>query len=287
MLFVLLWAVWFWSGPAAAAASESREEVKAAPNSAHAQTHVTGRIAAQSYCQTCHLLPEPETLDQKTWRDELLPKMKYFTGLAPPTTNYFADLDVLLKADVFPKTPMMPQKAWDAIVEYYVSAAPEKLVSPQDQSKIAVGLQQFTVVPAKFRRAPPHTTLVRIDPVRHEIVMGDAQLQGVDFLDANGALVSTVPLGNIPVGMTETTRTAVRISPCAFMGISSAGSPGSKTKAATDTKSMYCSTNPARWTARSAISTTTGTSTWRCWWRRRWSPCSFSPATARDISPRT
>jgi len=206
MLFVLLWAVWFWSGPAAAAASESREEVKAAPNSAHAQTHVTGRIAAQSYCQTCHLLPEPETLDQKTWRDELLPKMKYFTGLAPPTTNYFADLDVLLKADVFPKTPMMPQKAWDAIVEYYVSAAPEKLVSPQDQSKIAVGLQQFTVVPAKFRRAPPHTTLVRIDPVRHEIVMGDAQLQGVDFLDANGALVSTVPLGNIPVGMTETER---------------------------------------------------------------------------------
>jgi len=192
-----------------AATAETREASaagKTTPNSVHGQTNVIGRIAAQSYCQNCHLLPEPEMLDKKTWREELLPKMKYFTGLAPPTTNSFKDLDILLKADVFPKSPVMPEKAWDAIVDYYVSAAPDKLVSPQDQSKIAVGLKQFTVVPAKFRRAPPHTTMVRIDPVRHMVVMGDAQLQGVDFLDETGALVSTVPLGNIPVGMAERDR---------------------------------------------------------------------------------
>jgi len=174
--------------------------------STSAKTSVVGRIAAQSYCQTCHLLPEPDMLDKKTWRDELLPKMKYLTGMAPPTTNYFKDLDLLLKANVFPKSPMMTEKTWDAIVDYYVSAAPEKLVSFQDQSKIAVDLQQFTAMPARFRRSPPHTTLVRIDPVRHVIMMGDAQLQGVDFLDTDGSLISTVRLGNIPVGMTETER---------------------------------------------------------------------------------
>jgi hypothetical protein len=172
----------------------------------HGLTNVIGRIAAQSFCQTCHLLPEPDMLDKKTWRDELLPKMRYFTGMTPPTTNYFKDLEVLLKADVFPKKPMMPETAWEAIVDYYVSTAPEKLVSSQDQSKIAVGLKQFTVVPAKFRRGPPHTTLVRIDQTHHAIIMGDAQLQGVDFLDQDGALVSSDPLGNIPVGMTETDR---------------------------------------------------------------------------------
>jgi len=170
------------------------------------RTNVIGRIAAQSYCQTCHLLPEPDMLDKKTWRDELLPKMRYFTGMTPPTTNYFKDLDILVKADVFPKSPMMPEQAWEAIVDYYVSGAPDKMVSLQDQSKIAVGLKQFTVVPAKFHRGPPHTTLVRIDPSHHAIIMGDAQLQGVDFLDQDGSLVSSDPLGNIPVGMTETDR---------------------------------------------------------------------------------
>jgi hypothetical protein len=47
---------------------------------------------------------------------------------------------------------------------------------------------------------------VRIDPVRHAIVMGDAQFQGVDFLDEKGSLISSDPLGNIPVAMTETDR---------------------------------------------------------------------------------
>ena len=186
--------------------SGSRDANKTTPDSSRPKANATGRIAAQSYCQTCHLLPEPDLLDKKTWRDELLPKMRYFTGMSPPSTNYFQDLDILLKADVFPKAPMMTEATWEAIVNYYVSAAPEKLVSPQDQSQIAVGLKQFTVVPARFRRAPPHTTLVRIDPVRHVVVMGDAQSQGVDFLDERGALVSSAPLGNIPVGMTETQR---------------------------------------------------------------------------------
>ena len=205
-LITLFGAATLFQGPEAAETKEAGEAAKPRSHSGTSQGNVIGRIAAQSYCQSCHLLPEPDMLDKKTWRDELLPKMRYFTGLARPTTNEFKDLDILLKTDVFPKTPMMPEKAWDSIVAYYVSAAPDKLESPQDQSKIAVGLKQFTVVPAKFRRAPPHTTLVRIDPVRHVVVMGDAQLQGVDCLDANGSLLSTVPLGNIPVRMTETQR---------------------------------------------------------------------------------
>ena len=165
---------------------------------------VNGRVAAQSYCSTCHLTPDPEMLDRRTWREELLPKMKYFVGLEPPTTNAFQDLDVLLAGNVFPKTPMMPPKIWDAITDYYVSSAPEALVSTQDQSRISVGLKTFTAVPGRFRRSPPHTTMVKIDPARRAILMGDAQLQGLYVLDPGGNLVSTLELGNIPVGFAET-----------------------------------------------------------------------------------
>lgn len=187
---------------AAEAGGGSDQVATAAPVSAN----VTGRIAAQSFCQTCHLLPEPGMLDKRTWREELLPKMRFFTGMTPPTTNAFRDLDILLRSDVFPATPMMPEKIWESIADYYISAAPDALVSTQDQSKIAVGLNLFSVVPARFRRGPPHTTMVRIDPVRHAIAMGDAQFQGVDFLDERGSLISSDPLGNIPVAMTERER---------------------------------------------------------------------------------
>jgi len=165
-----------------------------------------GQIAAKSYCGVCHLVPDPQMLDKRTWRDELLPKMRFFTGMTKADTNvtHFKDINMLLATGVFPKSPVMSEKAWQSISNYYVASAPEKLVSTQDQEKIHVGLKHFVARPAKFRRSPPHTSMLKIDPLRHVIVMGDAQLQGIDFLDFAGQRISTVELGNIPVGMTQT-----------------------------------------------------------------------------------
>src|SRR5207244_12000496 len=35
-----------------------------------------GRKAAHIYCQSCHLFPEPDLLDKKTWIEQTLPQMK-------------------------------------------------------------------------------------------------------------------------------------------------------------------------------------------------------------------
>ncbi len=184
--------------------SDSRTVGSGAPPTSSAPSVINGRVAAQSYCSTCHLVPEPAMLDRRTWKEELLPKMKYFVGLEPPTTNIFQDLDLLIAGNVFPRTPMMSLKVWEALEDHYLSSAPEKLVSTQDQSRIAVGLKSFTAVPGKFRRSPPHTTMVKIDPRRKAVLMGDAQLQGIYVLDPGGELTSTIPLGNIPVSLVET-----------------------------------------------------------------------------------
>src|SRR5262249_6259673 len=144
-------------------------------NSAPAKSsHVAGMLAAKAACGTCHLVPDPSMLDKRTWEKELLPKMFYFASMAPPITNVFKDIQYVLAADILPKAPMMSQKTWDEVCDYYISSAPEKMEALQDESKFAVGLKQFTVVPAQFRRGPPHTTLVKIDPTRHLIMMGDA-----------------------------------------------------------------------------------------------------------------
>jgi hypothetical protein len=164
-----------------------------------------GRSAAAMYCQSCHLLPDPQMLDKRTWREELLPKMRYFVGLTPPGTNSFVDLQVALEANVFPLVPMMSESTWKTIEDYYIAAAPESISSPQDQERITVGLRHFTATPAPFRQSPPLTTMVRIDEALRVIVMADASSQAIHFLDARGTQISSFPLGNIAVSMARAT----------------------------------------------------------------------------------
>ena len=71
-----------------------------------------GRSAAAIYCVICHALPNPSDLDRRTWSEELLPKMRYITGVAEaPTNGYFRDLPRLLEANYFPKKPLIPPAA--------------------------------------------------------------------------------------------------------------------------------------------------------------------------------
>ena len=36
-----------------------------------------GAVLAQQYCQSCHVLPKPEDLDQATWLSKVFPMMRW------------------------------------------------------------------------------------------------------------------------------------------------------------------------------------------------------------------
>src|SRR5437868_11451366 len=42
-----------------------------------------GSVLAHAWCSTCHLFPEPDLLDKKTWQEQTLPRMKIRLGLSP------------------------------------------------------------------------------------------------------------------------------------------------------------------------------------------------------------
>ena len=166
-----------------------------------------GRLLAMSYCQTCHAVPDPVLLDRATWKNELLPKMKIMTGVVPPPTNgVFKDLDFLLASHYFPEKALVPAEAFDVISDYYIAAAPEKTGSNLKHQAISMNCRQFVAVVPSHRRSPPNTTLVKIDSREHLVVMGDANLQGVDMLNPAGDLVQSFNVGNIPTAMQETDR---------------------------------------------------------------------------------
>jgi hypothetical protein len=165
------------------------------------RTH-PGRLAAATYCGTCHLVPLPGDLDRRTWHEELLPKMRYITGLVPPPTNgYFRDLPRLVSAGYFPKVPLVPAEQFDKIAGYFTNAAPVAQESVQDGGHIEVSLPLFRAEAAPFRRSPPRTPFVQIDAVNHAVLASDITTQGIDFLDPSGRAIGSLPLGNIAVSM--------------------------------------------------------------------------------------
>ncbi len=46
---------------------------------------LSGQELATIHCSSCHLFPAPDMLDQKTWKNGVLPEMAYRLGMRPLT----------------------------------------------------------------------------------------------------------------------------------------------------------------------------------------------------------
>jgi len=55
---------------------------------------------ARQYCITCHLFPEPDLLDKKTWTSQVMPRMAIRMGLSPESVNQHPEADALWKSAV-------------------------------------------------------------------------------------------------------------------------------------------------------------------------------------------
>jgi hypothetical protein len=162
-----------------------------------------GVALAKIHCASCHLFPEPDLLDKKTWRERTLPRMKIRMGLAPAQIDRHPEAKLLKATGIFPTSPMVSPEDWNAIAEYYIGAAPELPLPQEGRPQIEIGLKHFQSEPPKYRRSPPSTTLVKINPSTRQIYMGDAETQSIDILKNDGSFVETVSIGNVPVSLTE------------------------------------------------------------------------------------
>jgi hypothetical protein len=165
-----------------------------------------GEVSARAACSLCHLYPEPSLLRKQIWKDFILPKMKFYLGIDKLDMERNKDAPALKASGLFPDVPRIPKENWPDIVSFYMSKAPEEQPPPPASEPIAVGLKQFKVVPAKFRRKPPLTTAVMIEPQDHAIFAGDVTSQGLDVLAPDGSLVSSIPVGNIATSIKHTPR---------------------------------------------------------------------------------
>jgi hypothetical protein len=167
---------------------------------------VEGEKLARQVCVSCHLFPEPQVLDRKTWQEQVLPRMEAFLGVSPPDYSTSPEGELLRQLHIYPDKAVVGKADWDKIVGYYVSAAPEQTLPQKAHPEIKVGLQQFTTSAARFRHAPPATTLAAVSSRERKIFLGDDLAQSIVILDSGGRSLDLLRVENSPVSLVETER---------------------------------------------------------------------------------
>src|SRR4051812_7688382 len=163
-----------------------------------------GHALAKQYCGACHVFPEPDLLDKKTWREQTLRRMKIRMGLSPAEFERHPEANLLKASGIFLTSPMLSTNEWNAILNYYVQAAPE-VQPPQDpRPEIQVGMKYFRAERPKYRRETPSTTLVKVSATTGRIYMGDEATKSLDILNLDTSLAETIAIANVPIAVTET-----------------------------------------------------------------------------------
>ncbi|MBT4900587.1 MAG: VCBS repeat-containing protein, partial [Verrucomicrobia bacterium] len=158
---------------------------------------------ARQYCITCHLFPEPDLLDKKTWTSQVMPRMAIRMGLSPESVNQHPEADALWKSGRFLREPLITKADYFAIVEYYKAKAPEEAVAQKPVAPIGLDFRQFTARPSRFRRSVGAVNMVRIDEARRRIYHSDGINKFLDVLDSDGNWVESLQVGNVPVEFAE------------------------------------------------------------------------------------
>jgi hypothetical protein len=160
-----------------------------------------GRDLARKYCTSCHLFPEPASLTKTAWIHHLQPEMAKWLGLERVDFEGMPDGKILEEAKLHPPSSIVSEEEWFAIWDYYRAAAPSKPPPPPTGAEAKRGLKQFRVTKLNPHPGVPMTTLVKIDPARKQMYLGDAFGGALLVMNATGAVTSSLRLPGGPVSL--------------------------------------------------------------------------------------
>ena len=156
---------------------------------------------ARQHCATCHLFPEPALLDKDLEQPGDAAHGNPAWPLAgkhqpPPRSR-----GTLEKRQVSQETHN-PGGRLPSDRRILSGQGTDQPVAQKPLAPIGLELPQFTAKPSRFRRTVGAVNMVRIDEQRRQIFHSDG-LNHLDVLDANGNLVESLKVGNVPVGFEE------------------------------------------------------------------------------------
>lgn len=156
---------------------------------------------ALSYCGGCHVMPTPDLLDKKTWKESVLPKMALRLGIEQQSVmglyrNFSTEeIVAFTQANIYPDAPILPKEDWDKIVKYYVNNAPDKLPDSSKKYPISADLALFS--PQSIPKSiEPMVSMIKFDPKSNQLYVGlrrgkihvlNQQFQRIDSVNVGSA----------------------------------------------------------------------------------------------------
>lgn len=126
---------------------------------------------AKHWCSGCHLYPDPQSLDRKTWLEHVLPNMGLRLG-----HKTFRGNAVLygpnVPEGVYAPKAQLPEREWLQIIDWYESNAPLEL--PRPDWPVRSRLDLFEIVTPPKTNDFPTTTAVHIDETNNTLLVGDS-----------------------------------------------------------------------------------------------------------------
>ncbi len=147
----------------------------------YADSLAVGKQLALRHCGSCHLFPQPELLNKKTWVTGVLPNMAMRLGLRLPGQDTLRPLSAeeeqaVRQLNVYPETPQLSLADWQHIVHYYEQTAPAEPRPQPAHKPITAGLPLFRASGVTLGDKPaPQTTLLKYDKNTAQLYVGDAQ----------------------------------------------------------------------------------------------------------------
>lgn len=130
-------------------------------NGAGKDSHENDRKLANTYCATCHAMPEPSLLTRQTWKKDVLPLMGMYLGIKPEQESTGWDRPVEPPAGA-PDHPLLSTEEWNRIVSFYIKEAPDSF--PHNYVTITDSLFGFSfeekMAPAAYQ---PAVSSLKID----------------------------------------------------------------------------------------------------------------------------
>ena len=156
-----------------------------------------GRQLAARHCAECHLEPAPDVLPKRSWQTALgymglllgMRNLDFLDGEpAMARDTVVARRGVLVREGALPATPVLSERDWDALRQYYVESAPATALQQVDKPALRWELPRFGLTESDYHVPGAVTTLVHIRAGAGEAYIGDSALNTLTVLGPDGRI---------------------------------------------------------------------------------------------------
>ena len=154
-----------------------------------------GKKLAIQHCQSCHLLPAPNELNQQTWQREVLPNMAAKLGLQNGKWN---EIQSLKEMHLFPDTVNISREEWMDIVAYFTKASPPFPLQSKQILPVGQASPTFMAETPAIPPTPPYITMLHHDEASQTLFYGNATTNSLTALSLETQATSEIILKGAP-----------------------------------------------------------------------------------------